>query len=136
MIGKHVRKTGSTNFDVNVECMRSVQTHTRGQHVNPRQQTDVFFLTDGRITFSTWDRRMITDPFVMEVSLQEDSDFEKNDKTCVFTAVDPLATWILASSIKMEMEMMAQCSNGFDMRFAQKQRIGTVADHQQCSHAA
>ena len=35
------------------------------------------FLTDGLVTSITWDQRMMTDPFILEPSWHEDSDFER-----------------------------------------------------------
>ena len=43
-------------------------------------KTTCVFLTDGQITFITSDNRMIAGPLVNDASLQEDSDFEKDDK--------------------------------------------------------
>ena len=57
-------------------------------------KTMYLLLTDGRITFIAWDHRMITGPFVKEVSLQEESDFEKDDRRA--SSVDRMATTILA----------------------------------------
>ena len=76
------------------------------------------FYMDGQITVNTWHHRMITFPFVMEVSLQEDSDFDEKDDT----SFQQLIQWwrqcsllerkkrTEKSSLNIAMETNAQCS--------------------------
>ena len=54
-------------------------------------KTMCLFTMDGQITFITWDLRMITGPFVMEVSLQEDWDFEKDNN---HASLQQLILWL------------------------------------------
>ena len=54
-----------------IQYMRSVHGHSGGQHVDPQLQNNVICVfADGVIAFITWDYRLITGPFVKDVSLQ------------------------------------------------------------------
>ena len=67
-----------------------------------------------------WDHHLITGPLLKEVSLQVESEFDKDDKH---------------ASLQIEMEKNAQCSAL--VRFATRapRRLGTLANHQQRDHA-
>ena len=86
MIGKHVWKRVTNK--IREECCLDDSSKIQSIEINSwsfRRATNesktamCLFFTDGRITFITWDHRMITSLFLKQISLQEESDFEKDD---------------------------------------------------------
>ena len=67
-------------LDHQIQCMISVQGHFGATNEAKTALQYAHSFRKGHITFITWYHRTIIGPSVNEVSLQEDSDFEKGEK--------------------------------------------------------
>ena len=118
MMGRHVwKKLDLNDENSQIQYTRSVQSHSRRAKLIQNCKRMCLFYMDGQITVITWHHRMITGPFVMEVSLQEDSDFdEKDDNHASLQHLIQCSSLLETkkrtkkSSLNIAMETNAQCS--------------------------